>query len=398
MDVPLHLRLAYARRFSDPYGDPQRAFLNTNLSAECGSGLRHGPSWLTTLVQHLDRNTQPDKVVASPDEEDSVKRPAAPPFSLPQTQSERSPSPVEAAATPHVSTPPPLTAEEVCQPLPTATAVAALVDGRDGGASPRFPKPENTAKEAAVQADVMGDAAVDERHCREQDRRAGVHEELLADVTLSLQRRLQQCVLKTLALDDANQQLICAFQLEPTAAVDTSTSAQARLTVPEKSSNTGVRTSFDAVVANRSDAALPEEAKKELAMHLYALRRQVVDMRRQLDAHETAHACQVNAFHAAARENADAPSSRPPVQVEVVKAYAEEPVPYRKGPWRPANFSASTTQANKGGQALKREDSDADDAYSSDAFTSDTGSSEVSTDPSSDGDAGYRSCVNSGRH
>jgi hypothetical protein len=264
-----------------------------------------------------------------------------------------------------------------------------------------------------VQTDAAEDTAAHPHDHPVPEQLVGMPEGLLADITTSLERRLQQCVLKTLALDDANQQLICAFGLPSVNAVDNDRTSHPPTSVaaslqpsPVADNKTAKNSALDAaekydkpaassvatVAANRTESGLSDEVKKELAMHLYALRHQVVVMRQQLDAHEAAHARQVNAFRAASSSSAP---HRPPVRVEVVKAFEEEPVSYRKGPWRAANFAAAAVHRNKDGKSggVHHDRDDGSEArYTSDDFTGETStatSTAVSTELENDDTLGH---------
>ncbi|KPA85317.1 hypothetical protein ABB37_01650 [Leptomonas pyrrhocoris] len=452
MDIPLHLRLAYAGRFSDPYADGRPTFPNAPVVGHNSSPALQGVSWLSSLVQNLESNRRQDneaflirkRNVADDDVgARSVERAASPreenkngtqtKDDSPTTTSLPSPIPLR-SITAHEACPPftgssavlslePLDAEGARSPLqveirsPSSTAHVHIAESSTKADDHAHEEP-NKGTDATVQADVVVDNATRQHNVVIQAQLVGTHEALLAGVVTSLERRLQECVLKTLALDDANQQLICAFQL-PT---DTSTgidvpsrppvvhpiplqgfpekllNASAPIATPllsrdgAQSSPAAAANSNPALVANRSERSFSDEAKKELALHLYALRHQVVQMREQLDVHEATHARRLNAMKAAPKDA----SNRDTVRVEIVKAYPDEPMPYRRGPWRPANFAAASAN-RRGGRKEGRERGTRDETYSSDDFTggssSAADSSGISTETDSSGNTSAESGV-----
>ncbi|CBZ28527.1 conserved hypothetical protein [Leishmania mexicana MHOM/GT/2001/U1103] len=469
MDIPLRLRLAYADSVGEIYCDrrlvrcdaqsPSRGSPYTGKGAE-----RDGRHWLSALVASvgsnqsgealLHANPEANATFLSPRVVTAVMETRAPP-SLPNTDpqlqrvSEKR-EPIDLSAVPSLppcddigeGPQPPHTEKLVDETQPESPRTPSDSFSRTAPSPPATAlephAPEATRVESAVQANVdvgvEADAAARAREVRVSEELAGTHEVLLADVTAALERRLRECVLKTVALDDAQQQLICAFQLPsftspasssrpphplpltPLAAAALRASAapppRAQLTkqaAPARADvSTCMATEQDAVSgnvadapteapaaraaaaevaaplpwlsANRTDASLSEDAKKEIALHLYTLSRQVRQLRDQLEAHESAHYRHVTALRAAQRQR-QGQLPLPP-RAEIVKGYEDDPVPYRKGPWREADFSAARRGRPGRSAGGTKEDAAGDESYASDNFTEVTSAalSVVSTD------------------
>ncbi|KAG5500484.1 hypothetical protein JKF63_03578 [Porcisia hertigi] len=436
MDVPLRLRLAYANCFGDVYCDRKLVRcdahpLSHGLLYVGKDSQRENQPWLSSLVASVEAK-QPKEVLphAAPAVDASLCTPSLAtalvesraPSSSPSTGSprehffvhsealERPPrSPDDISATPQLPASESARNEEQLEtphspihslnktaPSPPVSSLEPRKQGRKG-------------VEAADQANVVAegqDEAVTRQHAvRLSEELAGAHETLYADVTATLERRLRECVLKTVALDSARQQLICAFQLQPStspaplsphphslppmpSAVTTLHSGatpqpQGHLTRQDAASGERADAPAEAPVtraaatdagaplpwlsANRTDASLSNEVRKEMALHLYALRRQVQQLRHQLEAHESTHYRHVNALRAAYQKRHT--SSSPPLRVEIVKAYEEDPVPYRKGPWREADFAAARRDGPGRGTGAVKGDALGDENYTSDDFT-----------------------------
>ncbi|KPI83866.1 hypothetical protein ABL78_7084 [Leptomonas seymouri] len=446
MDLPFHLRLAYASHCSDPYADSKRRLTNALFVSSGALAAQTETSWLNSLVKHLqysherynEAHLSTDRTVEEADA--APVAPAVCPCEHPEEgKTEEVQAHIVSSSPPTTSSTSPTASHSIAEQdaltlrpgLPSLPSLLSLdedrvkkrrfsppfIEERSPSSAASGPASEtSTCKDddtcghqikkadANVQVDVAADTVNEEHHRRVQAQLAGTHEALLADITTSLERRLQQCVLKTLALDDANQQLICAFHIRPNASTSaderahpaTATSlspappeeriSPADLAKEVDSYLSGAQASPAAVgntkaaavlstptlTANRNEQSISVEAKKELALHLHTLRNQVVHMRRQLDAHEAMHSRRMAAIFAASKESSD----RPPIRVEIVKAYEEEPVPYRKGPWRKADFAAAAHRTaggkGRGGQGEKNKSRSSDDFtdYSSSWVTS----------------------------
>ena len=428
MDLPLHLRLAYAACFSDPYADARCLHgASAALHESASLAAPKESSWFSDLVQLIEQNRQQTLAPHAPENhdvshvelshssvpnlpvsEEEVKVEVEGTLDIPRrlTSIEKSPSPLRNSSSTQSLELPVITAQEIASPHPNVSAAMSMPQpsGATSGVGSQASAPVqkvNVITQTGVAADTAPHAAQQQQKasCLASDPVANTGEAILADLTTSLERRLQDCVLKTLALDDANQQLICAFQLPPKNTATSSDQGGLRLGTktaaavqasqqtlinsgalseapPSPSAAAAAPLSIAAVAANRSDASLSEEARKELAMHLYALRHQVVAMRQQLDTHEAAHARELNRF-----KSSSSPSSgqRPPIRVEVVRAYEEDPTPYRKGPWRQADFAAAgATRRSSDNRKDPGKAEGGEDDYSSNDFTDDT--SEISTE------------------
>ncbi|KAG5474398.1 hypothetical protein LSCM1_03180 [Leishmania martiniquensis] len=414
MDVPLHLRLACARRFDDVYKDrkpvrydaqpPCRGSPHIGKDFECD-----GRQWLSSLVAAL-----------GPSQDGTAASYADPAVNASFI------SPAGATARVEASAP---SASHNLDPQPQSQRTSLTSSSRTVRSPPDIPfephAQEATRVESAVQASVVieveADAAARARAVRVSEELAGTHEVLLADITTALERRVRECVLKTAALDEARQQLICAFQLPsvtspassacpphpvpraPSAAVashaSTAPPPQAQWTKEEARTRAEATTymaserdaadgelvdgpvqvpaaraaAADVAVrppwlsANRTDASLSDDVRKEMALHLYALRRQVKQLHGRLEAHESTHYRHINALRAAQKQSRT--SSSPPVRVEIVKAYEDDPVPYRKGPWREADFAAARRSGPDRSAGGMKKDAAGDESYTSDDFT-----------------------------
>lgn len=443
MDLPLHLRLAYAACFSDPYADARCLHgASAALHEPASLAAPKESSWFSDLVQLIEQNRQQTLALHAPENhdvnhvelshssvpnlpasEEEVKFEVEGTLDIPRrlTSIEKSPSPLRNSSSTQSLELPVITAQEIASPHPNVSAAMPMPQpsGATSGVGSQASAPVQKVN-VITQTDVADDTAPhaaqqqqqQKASCLASDPVANTGEAILADLTTSLERRLQDCVLKTLALDDANQQLICAFQLPPkntatssdqgglplgtktAAAVQASqqtliNSGALSEAPPSPSAAAAAPLSTAAVAANRSDASLSEEARKELAMHLYALRHQVVAMRQQLDTHEAAHARELNRF-----KSSSSPSSgqRPPIRVEVVRAYEEEPTPYRKGPWKQADFAAAgATRRSSDNRKDPGNAKGGEDDYSSNDFTDDT--SEISTEERSSDESNVQSAL-----
>ncbi|KAK7198975.1 hypothetical protein NESM_000864900 [Novymonas esmeraldas] len=410
MDVPLHLRLAYASRQNDVYGDRRRAGGGAVGLAPSTPPLRSGQHWFSSLIEST-RPPPPDAVLWFA--EAAVNKSATAPFSgaapvggaetpsatpqMPRFFDEDSVA-VASASVPSPSPPPPLQerqpADGVAASSPPPHAASSVSEARRD--APPWPSTPPDAVLARVQAEAQADIAADSAAAvaahahatRVREELAGTYVAPLADVVASLERRLHGCVRQVVALDGAAQQLVCAFQPTPSthvapARVDASTGDAEASTVAAASPATAP--ALPRLSANRTEATLSEEAKKEMALHLYGLRHQVQRLRDELETHEATHYRQVNALRAATAARHQHAASLPPLRVEVVKAYEDDPVPYRKGPWREANFTAAAGWRARDGGAGAVSDA-GDESYPSDDFTEITSaaSSEVRTE---DGEA-----------
>ncbi|CAG9577266.1 conserved hypothetical protein [Leishmania major strain Friedlin] len=456
MDIPLRLRLAYANYLGEVYCDrkpvrcdaqpPSRHSPYTGKGAE--SDGRH---WLSSLVASVGSNQSGETLLhADPEANATLLSPRVAtvvmetrtPPSLPNAD----PQPQCVSEKREATDPSAAPSLQPCDDIrdgPQLPHTETLVDETQPE-SPHTPSasfsrtapsppanalephaPEVTRVEAAVQASVAvemeADAAARAREVRVSEELAGTHEALLADVTAALERRLRECVWKTVTLDNAQQQLTCAFH-PPSSASPASSSRpphllsstpltaaafRASVAAPPRAqlakqaaparadASTCMATEQDAarseladapteapaaraaaakvaaplpwLSANRTDASLSDDAKKEIALHLYSLRRQVQQLRDQLEAHESTHYRHVNALRAAQKQRQGRLPL--PLRVEIVKAYEDDPVPYRKGPWREADFSA----ARRGGPGRSaggmEEDAAGAESYASDDFT-----------------------------
>ncbi|GET90080.1 hypothetical protein, conserved [Leishmania tarentolae] len=480
MDVPLRLRLAYAKYLGEVYCD--RRLVRGNAQALCcGSPYtdkdaeHHGQHWLSSLVMSVASNKSDEASLHTDTEISATRLSSRAVTASIETKARRSSPNIdpqrqlfskERKAADPAEAPSPQPCDDIPEG-PQLPRTEELVDETQPEASHKpsasFPETaplptatslephaqESKRVESAVQASValgvQADAAERAREVRVSEELAGTHEALLADVTAALERRLRECVLKTVALDDAQQQLICAFQLPsstppaslpcpphsvPLTSLAAATSRAsvapppacdplAKPAAPARSdaftcmareqdavsgvvgnapseapaaraSTAEVAAALPCLSANRTEASFSDDAKKELALHLYALSRQVRQLRDQLEAHESMHHRHMNALRASQKQRQG--RSPPPVRVEIIKAYEDDPVPYRKGPWREANFSAAQRGCPGRSAGGIEVDAAGDENYISDDFTemTSTASSVVSTD---DGRASDGGCV-----
>ncbi|CAJ1010039.1 hypothetical protein Q4I28_005353 [Leishmania naiffi] len=450
MDVPLRLRLAYANCLNNAYCDRRNVRcdakpLSCDLSYTSRGAEHDGRHWLSSLVASVGSNQSEEALLhtdlavsaslLSPLVATEFMEARAPQSSYnadPQLQgclekreavdqlAAPSPRPSDNIGTapfsPRTESPvdemPP---ESPHTPFATFSKTAPLPPASPFGPDTQEATRVESAVQANVAAQVEADAAARARTVRVNEELAGTHEALLVNVTAALEQRLRECVLKTVALDDAQQQLICAFQLRssmspaspsphplpvipstaeafhassapPTRDQLTKQAAPARTdvsscaTAKQDAASGEVAdvpaakpAAVDAAApppwlsANRTDASLSDDVKKEVALHLYALSRQVQQLRSHLEAHESTHYRHVNALRAAQRQRRGCASL--PLRVEIIKGYEDDPVPYRKGPWREADFAA----ARRGGQDLSaggmRGNAASDESYISDDFT-----------------------------
>ncbi|KAG5498319.1 hypothetical protein JIQ42_03125 [Leishmania sp. Namibia] len=468
MDVPRRLRLAYASCLDDVYYERRPVRCNAQPFSRGSPYIGEdaeldGRHWLSSLVALVGSNQSgiaslyadpaadvsfPPPVVATACVEASA--PPAPHNTDPQLprffeQEEAAGQSVAPSPRPRdeirAGPQPPRTESQVDDTQPQSPHASPLSSStrtaRSPPASPFKPHAQGAARvESAVQTSVAAEAEADTA-ARVSEELAGTHEALLANVTAAIERRVRECVLKTVALDDARQQLICAFQIPSTTSPASSShtphpvpltplaaaACQASTASPPpgqwteqeahmrpnastcvatghvaasveavdgparapaaRSAATDVAAPLPWLSANRSDASLSDDVKKEMALHLYALRRQVQQLHGQLEAHESTHYRHVNALRAAQKQART--SSSPPVRVEIVKAYEDDPVPYRKGPWREADFAAARRSGpDRSAGSMKEEDA-CDESYTSDNFTQLTSAapSVVSTDDGS---------------
>ncbi|KAG5474732.1 hypothetical protein LSCM4_03908 [Leishmania orientalis] len=468
MDVPRRLRLAYASCLDDVYCERRPVRCNAqplprgspyiNEDAELD-----GRHWLSSLVALVGSNQSgaaslyadpavnvsfPPPVVATACVEASASpAPHNTDLQLPRFFEQEEAASQSVAPSPRprddirAGPQPPRTESQVDDTQPQSPHTSPLNSSsrtaRSPPASPLKSHAQGAARvESAVQTSVAAEAEADTA-ARVSEELAGTHEALLADVTAALERRVRECVLKTVALDDARQQLICAFQIpsatspassyhiphpvpltplatvacqasaaSPPAGQWTEQEAHMRPITPTsvatghvaasgevvdgpaqapaaRSAATDVAAPLPWLSANRSDASLSDDVKKEMALHLYALRRQVQQLHSQLEAHESTHYRHVNALRAAQKQSRT--SSSLPVRVEIVKAYEDDPVPYRKGPWREADFAAARRGGPDRSAGSMKEEDTGDESYTSDDFTQLTSaaSSVMSTDDGS---------------
>ncbi|TPP40476.1 hypothetical protein CGC20_13305 [Leishmania donovani] len=456
MDIPLRLRLAYANYLGEVYCDrklvrcdpqpPSRSSPYTGEGAE-----RDGRHWLSSLVASVGSNQSGEALLHTDPEANTtflsprvvtavmqMKTPPSLPNAdpLPRCVSEKREA-ADPSAAPSlqpcddIGEGPQLlhTEKLVDETQPESPHTSSASFSRTAPSPPATAlephAPEATRVESAVQTSIAvgmeADAAARAREVRVSEELAGTHEALLADVTAALERRLRECVWKTVTLDDAQQQLTCAFQLPsstspasssrpphplssvPLAAAAFRASAapppHAQLTkqaAPARAdASTCMATEQDAasgeladalteppaaraaaaevaaplpwLLANRTDASLSDDAKKEIALHLYALSRQVRQLRDQLEAHESTHYRHVNALRAAQKQRQGRLPL--PLRVEIVKAYEDDPVPYRKGPWREADFAAARRGGSGRSAGGMEEDAAGNESYASDDFT-----------------------------
>ncbi|KAG5475072.1 hypothetical protein CUR178_04522 [Leishmania enriettii] len=468
MDVPRRLRLAYTSCLDDVYCERRPVRCNAQplsrgspyIGEDAELDERH---WLSSLVAVVGSN-QSGAASLNADPAANVSFPP-PVVDTACVEASASPNPhntnpqlprffeqEEAASQSIAPSPrprddiragpqPPRTESKVDDTKPQSPHTSPLSSSsrtaRSPPASPLKAHAQGAARvDSAVQTSVAAEAEADTA-ARVSEELAGTHEALLADVTAALEQRVRECVLKTVALDDARQQLICAFQipsatspassshiphpvpLTPLAAVACQASAASpppgQWTEQEahmrpnastcvatghvaasgevvdgpaqapaaRSSAADVAAPLPWLSANRSAASLSDDVKKEMALHLYALRRRVQQLHGQLEEHESTHYRHLNALRAAQKQSRT--SSSPPVRVEIVKAYEDDPVPYRKGPWREADFAAARRGGPDRSAGSMKEEDTGDESYTSDDFTQLTSAapSVVSTDDGS---------------
>lgn len=119
---------------------------------------------------------------------------------------------------------------------------------------------------------------------------------------------------------------------------------------------------------------LDENARRELAIHLYTLRNQVQELATELDARESLFQRQIRSYSAKTNESRK-------ITVEIVKDYEVDPVAYKKPPFRLANIKDQKETKKGSDQDYYEDDFTFDKEEGSDGSWRE--SSKKSTPPSS---------------
>lgn len=185
----------------------------------------------------------------------------------------------------------------------------------------------------------------------------------LSDVVDCILKKIQVHNVHAVALDDLIQQL--------TKHIPSAEQAEAPATPARKPDNGETQ---------KSHENLDTRTKHELAIYLYGLRDEVQRLATQLDATE-------NSFQRSLREHALKRNNTRKIEVEIVRGYEEDPIPYKKLPFRPASVGVrAKTEAteNESNYAEYEDDFTFDEeGTNSDSHTSDKGNSILSSFSSS---------------
>lgn len=210
--------------------------------------------------------------------------------------------------------------------------------------SPEPPRDESDKQKTAA-TDTAEDVHRSEAeqltaHINEELR--GVKEEVLADVVQRLFDKIHLSSVKVVALDDLNQQLLENFKL-------TTAPEVAKANQPVTPDSVVPRLSASALLPmsparlgrlSRSSTAPYLEDRSELALYLYSLRAKVQALATMLnDSEAQAHRDEL-------RRRAREKKPRR-LKVQIVRAYEEDPVPYKKSSFTPAalQVAAKPTRA-----------------------------------------------------
>lgn len=185
----------------------------------------------------------------------------------------------------------------------------------------------------------------------------------LSDVVDCILKKIQVHNVHAVALDDLIQQL--SKHIPSTEQAE----------IPAKPTRTQ-----DDGATQQSHGDLDFRTKHELAIYLYSLRDEVQQLTTQLDATE-------KSFQRSLREHASRRNNTRKIEVEIVKAYEEDPIPYKKLPYRPANLGAhgkTETTGNGSNYAEYEDDFTFDeDETNTDSRTSEKKNSILSSSSSS---------------
>eukprot|EP00796_Vickermania_ingenoplastis_P008263 gene8263-5783_t len=155
------------------------------------------------------------------------------------------------------------------------------------------------------------------RHEAEGELRGVIPAGCLSEVVDCILNKIQTQNVMAVALDDINQQ-VTEHVSQPPKKEKSSTHPAPRAASP---------------------CASDDPSQRELAIYLYSLRKQVVELQSQMDAQEAALQRELR------QQKKKGGSSSKRITVEVVKAYDDDPVPYKKPPFRLAHRPGGDSDA-----------------------------------------------------